>query len=84
MENHNINSVLLGNLFQKVSSTTKILSISTLAITISLVAFVILPMLAEITTGYLDYRMPYDVMIYNTYMYIDEIDEYPTDRTSHL
>ena len=76
-KNHNINSVLLGNLFQKVSSTTKILSISTLAITISLVAFVILPMLAEITTGYLDYRMPYDVMIYNTYMYIDEIDDIP-------
>lgn len=76
-KNHNINSVLLGNLFQKVSSTTKILSISTLAITISLVAFVILPVLAEISTGYLDYRMPYDVMIYNTYMYIDEMDDIP-------
>lgn len=76
-KNHNINSVLLGNLIQNVSSTAKILSISTLAITIALVAFVILPMLAEISTGYLDYRMPYDVMIYNTYMYIDEIDDIP-------
>ena len=76
-KNHNINSVLLGNLFQKVSSTAKILSVSTLAITVSLVAFVILPMLAEITTGYLDYRMPYDIMIYNTYMYIDEMDDIP-------
>ena len=76
-KNRNINSVLLGNLFHKVSSTAKVLSISTLAITIALVAFVILPMLAEITTGYLDYRMPYDVMIYNTYMYIDEIDDIP-------
>lgn len=76
-KNHNINSVLLGNLFQKVSSTAKILSISTLAITIALVAFVILPMLAEITTGYLDYRMPYDVMIYNTYMYIDKMEDIP-------
>lgn len=73
----NINSVLLGNLFRKVSSTSKILSISTLAITVSLVAFVILPMLAEITTGYLDYRMPYDIMIYNTYRYIDKIDDIP-------
>ena len=73
----NINSVLLGNLFRKVSSTSKILSISTLAITVSLVAFVILPMLAEITTGYLDYRMPYDIMIYNNYRYIDEIDDIP-------
>ncbi len=73
----NINSVLLGNLFRKVSSTAKILSISTLAITVSLVAFVILPMLAEITTGYLDYRMPYDIMIYNNYRYIDEIDDIP-------
>lgn len=76
-KNHNINSVLLGSLFQKVSSTAKILSISTLAITIALVAFVILPMLAEITTGYLDYRMPYDVMIYNTYMYIDKMEDIP-------
>ncbi|MDE5891652.1 MAG: ABC transporter permease [Acetatifactor sp.] len=76
-KNHNINSVLLGNLFQKVSSTARILSISTLAITISLVAFVILPILAEIAAGYLDYRMPYDVMLYNTYRYIDEIDDIP-------
>ena len=76
-KNRNINSVLLGNLFRKVSSTAKILSVSTLAITVSLVAFVILPMLAEITTGYLDYRMPYDIMIYNNYRYIDEIDDIP-------
>ena len=76
-KNQNINSVLLGNLFQKVSATARILSISTLAITISLVAFVILPMLAEIGVGYLDYRMPYDIMIYNTYMYIDEMEDIP-------
>lgn len=76
-KSRNLNSVFLGNLFQKVSSTAKILSISTLAITIALVAFVILPMLAEITTGFLDYRMPYDVMIYNTYMYIDKMDDIP-------
>ncbi len=76
-KNHNINSVLFGNLFQKVSATARILSISTLAITISLVAFVILPMLAEIGVGYLDYRMPYDIMICNTYWYIDEIDDIP-------
>ena len=76
-KNRNINSVLLGNLFQKVSATARILSISTLAITVSLVAFVILPMLAEITMGYLDYRMPYDIMIYNTYWYIDEMDDIP-------
>lgn len=76
-KNHNINSVLLGNLFQKVSSTAGILSVSTLAITVSLMAFVILPILAEITTGYLDYRMPYDIMIYNTYRYIDEMDDIP-------
>lgn len=76
-KNRGINSVLLGSLFQKVSSTAKVLSISTLAITISLVAFVIMPMLAEITTGYLEYRMPYHVMIYNTYRYIDEIEDIP-------
>ena len=37
----------------------------------------ILPMFAEITTGYLDYRMPYDVMIYNTYRYIDRLEDIP-------
>lgn len=76
-KNNNINSVLLGNLFQKVSSTTKVLSISTLAITISLVAFAILPIAAEISMGYLDYRMPYDVMINNTYRYIDKLEDIP-------
>ena len=83
-KNHNINSVLLGNLFQKVSATARILSISTLAITISLVAFVILPMLAEIGVGYLDYRMPYDIMIYNTYMYIDEMEDIPEINFSFI
>lgn len=76
-KNRGINSVLLGSLFQKISSTAKVLSISTLAVTVSLVAFVVLPALAEITTGYLEYRMPYDVMIYNTYRYIDEMDDIP-------
>lgn len=76
-KNHNINSVLLGNLFQKVSSTAKILAVSTLTIMLAFAAFVILPMLAEITTGYLEYRMPYDIMIYNTYRYIDEMEDIP-------
>ena len=76
-KNSNINSVLLGNLFQKVSSTAKVLSISTLAITISLVAFAILPIAAEISIGYLDYRMPYDLMINNTYRYIDKPEDIP-------
>ena len=83
-KNRNINSVLLGNLFQKVLSTARILSISTLAITVSLVAFVILPMLAEIGAGYLDYRMPYDIMIYNTYMYIDEMEDIPEINFSFI
>ena len=76
-KNRGTNSVLLGNLSQKVYSTAKILSISTLAITISLVAFVIMPIMAEISTGFLSYRMPYDLMIYNTYRYIDEIGDIP-------
>lgn len=76
-KNHNLRAVLLGNLFQKISSAARILSASTLAITIALVAFVILPVLAEITMGYLDYRMPYDVMINNTYSYIDRMDDIP-------
>ncbi len=76
-KNRNINSVLLGNLFQKVSSTVNILSVSTLAITVSLTAFVILPVMAEITTGYLNYRMPFDIMINNSYRYIDEKEDIP-------
>ena len=76
-KNQGINSVLLGSLYQKVSQTAKVLSISTLAITVSLVAFVILPMMAEITLGYLKYRMPYDVMINNNYIYIDRLEDIP-------
>lgn len=72
-----INSVLIGNLFHRVSSTAKVLSVSTLAITVSLVAFVILPMTAEISTGYLKYRMPYEIMINNTYRYIDKLEDIP-------
>ena len=77
LKNRGMNSVLLGSLFQKISSTAKVLSISTLAVTVAFVAFVVLPTLAEITTGYLEYRMPYHVMIYNTYRYIDEMDDIP-------
>lgn len=76
-KNRGLNSVFLGSLFRKVSSTAKVLSMSTLAITVSLVAFVIMPMRAEITTGYLEYRMPYHIMIYNTYRYIDEMEDIP-------
>lgn len=76
-KNRNLNSVLLGNLYQKISSTANILSVSTLAITVSLTAFVVLPVMAEIMTGYLNYRMPYDVMINNSYRYIDEMDDIP-------
>lgn len=61
----------------KFYSTTKVFSISTLAITISLVAFAILLIVAEISIGYLDYRMPYDLMINNTYRYIDSLKDIP-------
>lgn len=76
-KNRNMNLVLLGNLYQKISSTANILSVSTLAITVSLTAFVIMPIMAEITTGYLKYRMPYDIMINNSYHYIDEMSDIP-------
>ena len=76
-KNRNVNAVLLGSLFQKVSSTANTLSISTLAITVSMIAFVVMPILAEIATGYLDYRMPYDIMINNSYSYIDKMEDIP-------
>lgn len=40
-------------------------------------AFVILPVLSEITIGYLDYRMPFDIMINNTSQYIDRMQDIP-------
>ena len=76
-KNRGTNAVLLGNLFQKVSSSAKVLSVCTLAITVSCVAFVIFPTLAEISSGYLSYRMPYSIMIDNNYQYIDEIEDIP-------
>lgn len=76
-KNRDLRSVLLGNLAEKIASTAKILSVSTLAITVALVAFVILPVLSEISTGFLHYRMPYDLMIHNTYRYIDQVEDIP-------
>lgn len=76
-KSHGLNAVLLGNLFQKISGTARVLSAATLAVTISLTVFVILPVLAEISAGYLEYRMPYDLMINNTYRYIDRIEDIP-------
>lgn len=76
-KNRGTNAVLLGNLFQKVSSSAKVLSICTLSITVSCVAFVIFPTLAEISSGYLSYRMPYSIMIDNNYQYIDEMEDIP-------
>ena len=34
-------------------------------------------MTAEIATGYLEYRMPYQIMINNTYRYIDKLEDIP-------
>lgn len=76
-KNRALRSVLLGNLAEKIAATAKILSISTLAITVAFVAFVILPVLSEISTGFLQYRMTYDLMIHNTYRYIDKVEDIP-------
>lgn len=73
----NLNFVFINNLYSRLSSNAKVVASATIVITISIVGFIIAPILASITEGFLEYRMPYDLMIYNQYRYIDEIDDIP-------
>lgn len=72
-----LNFVFINNLYFRLSSNAKVVASATIVITISIVGFIIGPILASISEGFLEYRMPYDLMIYNQYRFIDELEDIP-------
>lgn len=73
----NLNLILLNNLYSKISSNAKVMTTVTIAIVIAVAGFMLAPVLADISEGYLDYRVPYDIIINNQYNYIDKIEDIP-------
>lgn len=73
----NLNVVFINNLYARLVSNVKVIASATIAIAISILGFVIAPVLADISEEYLEYRMPYDLMINNSYRYIDEKTDIP-------
>ncbi|MEW9094306.1 MAG: ABC transporter permease [Clostridiaceae bacterium] len=73
----NLNLILLNNLYSKISSNAKVMATVIIAIVISVAGFMLAPVLAEVSEGYLDYRVPYDIIINNQYNYIDKIEDIP-------
>lgn len=69
--------VFVINLYARASSNTRVFASATIAIAVSILGFVIAPVLADISEEYLEYRMPYDLMINNSYRYIDELSDIP-------
>ncbi len=66
-----LNVVFINNLYARSTSNAKVIASATIAIAVSILGFVIAPVLADISEEFLDYRMPYDLMINNSYRYID-------------
>ncbi len=79
-----LNVVFINNLFARISSNTKIAASATIAMAISILGFVIAPVLADISEEYLDYRIPYDLMINNSYRYIDKLRDIPKIEYSFI
>lgn len=73
----NLNAVFISNLYARLVSNVRIIASATIAIALSILGFLIAPILADISEGFLDYRMPYDLMINNSYRYIDEQEDIP-------
>lgn len=72
-----LNLVFISNLYARSSSNVKVIASATIAIAISILGFVIAPVLSDISEGFLEYRMPYDLMINNSYRYIDKQEDIP-------
>lgn len=72
-----LNVVFINNLYARSTSNAKVIASATIAIAVSILGFVIAPVLADISEEFLDYRMPYDLMINNSYRYIDLQEDIP-------
>ncbi|MEG2090863.1 hypothetical protein, partial [Niameybacter sp.] len=73
----NLRIILINNIHHKILSSMKILLITTLLLTAAITTFIITPLSVKISEGYLEYRIPYDVIIFNNYRFIDRVEDIP-------
>lgn len=69
--------ILINNIQHKILSSIKILLTTTLLLTVAITTFIITPLSVKISEGYLEYRIPYDVIIFNNYRFIDKVEDIP-------
>ena len=72
-----LNGVFISNLYARSASNAKVIASATIAIAVSILGFVVAPVLADISEEFLKFRMPYDLMINNSYRYIDKKSDIP-------
>ena len=72
-----LNGVFISNLYARSASNAKAIASATIAIAVSILGFVVAPVLADISEEFLKFRMPYDLMINNSYRYIDKKSDIP-------
>lgn len=73
----NLNIVLIGNLLHKISSNAMTMATITIALIVAFSGFILAPILADISEGYLEHRTHYDIKINNRYTSIDKLEDIP-------
>ena len=58
-----LNGVFISNLYARSASNAKVIASATIAIAVSILGFVVAPVLADISEEFLKFRMPYDLMV---------------------
>ena len=57
-----LNGVFISNLYARSASNAKVIASATIAIAVSILGFVVAPVLADISEEFLKFRMPYDLI----------------------
>lgn len=68
-----LNGVFISNLYARSASNAKVIASATIAIAVSILGFVVAPVLADISEEFLKFRMPYKIFqdkIGNQYLYL--------------
>ncbi|OEH94364.1 FtsX-like permease family protein [Bacillus solimangrovi] len=73
----NLNLVLIGNLLQKISSNARTMATITITLIVALSGFVLAPILADLSEGFLTQRTQFDIKINNRYTSIDKLEDIP-------
>ena len=74
---HNTNLFLFGQLFSKLATNTKTMTIICVTLTFSICLFVVAPVLTGWSLGYLDSRSVYDIQISSRYNDIYDVEKLP-------